>query len=70
MEISDPNAKLEGGDVLFTGKEFFVGLSDFTNEAGARAVAAAFSDFPVCPIRVIKLLINFNFQVSFFFLNS
>lgn len=63
VEISDPNAKLEGGDVLFTGKEFFVGLSEFTNEAGARAVAAAFPEFPVCPIRVIiisqKLLIIF-----------
>jgi dimethylargininase len=45
---------LEGGDVLFTGKEFFVGISEFTNEAGARAVAAAFPEFPVCPIKVCK----------------
>lgn len=52
VEIADPKAKLEGGDVLFTGKEFFVGLSDFTNESGARAVANAFPEFPCVPIRV------------------
>lgn len=52
VEIADPKAKLEGGDVLFTGKEFFVGISDFTNEAGARAVANAFPEFPCVPIRV------------------
>lgn len=52
VEIADPNAKLEGGDVLFTGKEFFVGISDFTNEAGARAVANAFPEFPCVPIKV------------------
>lgn len=52
MEIADPNAKLEGTDVLFTGKEFFVGISQFTNEAGARAVAKAFPEFPCVPIRV------------------
>lgn len=52
VEIADPKAKLEGGDVLFTGKEFFVGISDFTNEAGARAVANAFPEFPCVPIKV------------------
>lgn len=39
IEIADTNARLDGGDVLFTGKEFFVGLSEWTNEAGAKAVA-------------------------------
>lgn len=39
IEIADANARLDGGDVLFTGKEFFVGLSEWTNEAGAKAVA-------------------------------
>lgn len=52
VEIADPKAKLEGGDVLFTGREFFVGLSEFTNEAGARAVANAFPEFPCVPIKV------------------
>jgi len=83
IEISDKNARLDGGDVLFTGnfckyvnmsstmvfikdqnseifyamllagREFFVGLSHFTNEAGARAVAAAFPEYPCVPIKVI-----------------
>lgn len=73
VEIADPNAKLDGGDVLFTGKtltwknssenhydlfsikigkEFFVGLSQWTNEAGAKAVAAAFPEYPCVPIKV------------------
>jgi len=29
-----------------------VGLSEWTNEAGARAVAAAFPDFPCTPVKV------------------
>lgn len=52
-EIADPNARLDGGDVLFTGREFFVGLSKWTNEAGARAVAAAFPEYPCVPIKVL-----------------
>lgn len=42
IEIADTNARLDGGDVLFTGKEFFVGLSEWTNEAGAKAVAGMY----------------------------
>lgn len=52
IEISDQNAKLDGGDVLFTGQEFFVGISEWTNEGGARAVAAAFPEYPCTPIKV------------------
>ncbi|XP_063910022.1 N(G),N(G)-dimethylarginine dimethylaminohydrolase 1 isoform X1 [Zophobas morio] len=52
IEISDSKAKLDGGDVLFTGREFFVGISQWTNEAGARAVAAAFPEYPCTPIKV------------------
>ncbi|XP_063237887.1 N(G),N(G)-dimethylarginine dimethylaminohydrolase 1 isoform X4 [Bacillus rossius redtenbacheri] len=52
VEIADDTAKLDGGDVLFTGREFFVGLSEWTNEAGARAVAAAFPEFPCTPVKV------------------
>ncbi|XP_011497158.1 PREDICTED: N(G),N(G)-dimethylarginine dimethylaminohydrolase 1 [Ceratosolen solmsi marchali] len=54
IEISDKNACLDGGDVLFTGREFFIGLSRFTNEAGARAVAAAFPEYPCVPIKVAE----------------
>lgn len=59
VEIADPKAKLEGGDVLFTGKEFFVGISEFTNESGARAVANAFPEFPCVPIKVCIHFANF-----------
>ncbi|XP_073973189.1 N(G),N(G)-dimethylarginine dimethylaminohydrolase 1 [Rhodnius prolixus] len=52
IELTEDKANLEGGDVLFTGQEFFVGLSDFTNEAGARAVASTFPEFPCTPIKV------------------
>lgn len=56
IEIEDENAKLDGGDVLFTGKEFFVGISGRSNEAGARAVAAAFPEYPCTPVRVTERL--------------
>ncbi|XP_042219646.1 N(G),N(G)-dimethylarginine dimethylaminohydrolase 1-like [Homarus americanus] len=52
IEISDETATLDGGDVLFTGKEFFVGLSSRTNQSGACALASAFPEFPCTPIRV------------------
>lgn len=54
IEISDQDAKLDGGDVLFTGREFFVGISEWTNEAGARAVAAAFPEYPCTPVKVTE----------------
>ncbi|XP_039962124.1 N(G),N(G)-dimethylarginine dimethylaminohydrolase 1 [Bactrocera neohumeralis] len=47
-----PNAILDGGDVLFTGREFFVGISNYTNEDGAKSVAVAFPEYPVTPIKV------------------
>ncbi|XP_018324988.1 N(G),N(G)-dimethylarginine dimethylaminohydrolase 1 [Agrilus planipennis] len=52
IEISDHTATLDGGDVLFTGREFFVGISEWTNEAGAGGVAAAFPEYPCTPIKV------------------
>lgn len=52
VEIADKNAKLEGGDVLWTGKEFFIGISEFTNMEGALAVARAFPEYPCIPIKV------------------
>ncbi|KAH7981332.1 hypothetical protein HPB49_023190 [Dermacentor silvarum] len=54
MEIRDPKAIIEGGNVLFTGHEFFVGISPRTNEAGARALAAAFPEYPVTPVKLPK----------------
>lgn len=44
------HARLDGGDVLFTGSEIFVGISARTNQAGVTAVAACFPDIPVTPV--------------------
>jgi len=52
IEINDESAYLNGGDVLWTGREIFVGLSNETNEMGARAVAAAFPEYSVTPVKV------------------
>lgn len=52
IEINDEAALLNGGDILWTGREIFVGLSSETNEAGARAVAAAFPEYSVTPVKV------------------
>lgn len=54
--IVDPrwssSALLSGSDVLFTGREFFVGLSDHTNMEGALAVASTWPEYPCTPIKV------------------
>ncbi|KAI8370272.1 hypothetical protein BD560DRAFT_396965 [Blakeslea trispora] len=54
MYAIDPEATLDGGDVLYTGKHLFVGLSDRTNERGACVLQKVFSD--KCPVYVIKSL--------------
>ena len=40
-------ATLDGGDVLFTGRELFVGRSSRTNEAGIDFLATAFPAIPI-----------------------
>merc|ERR1712080_4049 len=52
MQVTDPQVKLDGGDVIFTGKEILVGLSSRTNQEGVDAVAEAFPGFPVTGIPV------------------
>ncbi|PNJ03473.1 DDAH2 isoform 10, partial [Pongo abelii] len=52
VEIGDENATLDGTDVLFTGREFFVGLSKWTNHRGAEIVADTFRDFAVSTVPV------------------
>ncbi|XP_073499657.1 N(G),N(G)-dimethylarginine dimethylaminohydrolase 1 isoform X3 [Phyllobates terribilis] len=42
VEMTDESATLDGGDVLFTGREFFVGLSKRTNQRGAEILADTF----------------------------
>jgi dimethylargininase len=49
---SDEHATVDGGDVLFTGYEFFVGLSDRTTAAGVAALQSVFEGFPVTPIKL------------------
>ncbi|CAM1312988.1 DDAH1 (predicted) [Pycnogonum litorale] len=58
IEITDREATIDGGDVLFTGREFFVGISKRTNEAGARALASAFPDYPVTPIVITESFLH------------
>ncbi|XP_066282436.1 N(G),N(G)-dimethylarginine dimethylaminohydrolase 1-like [Branchiostoma lanceolatum] len=45
--IYDKSAILEGGDVMFTGKEFFAGISIKSNLAGHKVLAETFPEFPV-----------------------
>uniref|UniRef100_A0A674JYB2 DDAH family member 2, ADMA-independent n=1 Tax=Terrapene triunguis TaxID=2587831 RepID=A0A674JYB2_9SAUR len=52
VEVMDDGATLDGSDVLFTGREFFVGISKWTNHRGAEAVADAFRDFAVSTVPV------------------
>ncbi|XP_048845536.1 N(G),N(G)-dimethylarginine dimethylaminohydrolase 1-like isoform X1 [Brienomyrus brachyistius] len=52
VEIDDQSATLDGGDVLFTGREFFVGLSERTNQRGAEILADTFKDYAVSVVPV------------------
>lgn len=54
VEMTDENAILDGGDVLFTGREFFVGLSKRTNQRGAEILADAFKDYAVSTVPVLE----------------
>ena len=51
VDMEEP-AALDGGDVLFTGKEFLVGLSKRTNQQGLDSLAKAFPSYPVTGIPV------------------
>ncbi|XP_070303775.1 N(G),N(G)-dimethylarginine dimethylaminohydrolase 1 isoform X2 [Salvelinus sp. IW2-2015] len=52
VDMSDETATLDGGDVLFTGREFFVGLSKRTNQRGAEILAEAFKELAVSTVPV------------------
>jgi dimethylargininase len=51
VEMTEP-AKMDGGDVLFTGREFFVGLSSRTNREGLEFLASVFSQYKVTSVGV------------------
>lgn len=51
MKSKDEDAVCDGGDVLYTGRHMWVGLTDRTNEKSAEVLAEAFSSqFPVLPV--------------------
>uniref|UniRef100_A0A8C5QKG9 Dimethylargininase n=1 Tax=Leptobrachium leishanense TaxID=445787 RepID=A0A8C5QKG9_9ANUR len=56
VEMMDEDATLDGGDVLFTGREFFVGLSKRTNQRGAEILADVFKDYAVSTVPVCDTL--------------
>jgi len=47
MSNLDEDATLDGADVLYTGRELFVGLSSRTNEAGIKVLNSHFKDIKV-----------------------
>ena len=56
--------EMDGGDVLFTGKEFFVGLSKRTNSEGASALRSAFPEYPVHEIEVSDQTLHLKSMMS------
>jgi len=57
-------ALIEGGDVLWTGREIFVGLSNRTNMLGAQAVAKAFPEYPTTIVKVHEPAIHLKDYIS------
>lgn len=50
--VSAPeDALIDGGDVMFTGRELFVGMSSRTTDKGVKALQAA---FPAVPVHTVK----------------
>ncbi|KAI9262039.1 hypothetical protein BY458DRAFT_515225 [Sporodiniella umbellata] len=58
MHEIDPQATLDGGDVLYTGKHLFVGLSNRTNQRGADVLNKVFAE--KCPVYTIKSLVGYS----------
>ncbi|KAG0799738.1 hypothetical protein G6F22_002928 [Rhizopus arrhizus] len=58
MDEIDPQATLDGGDVLYTGEHLFVGLSHRTNQRGADVLKKVFSE--KCPVYTIHSLLAHN----------
>ncbi|ESN91638.1 hypothetical protein HELRODRAFT_96321 [Helobdella robusta] len=64
VEIDTEKALVEGGDVLFTGREIFVGLSTRTNMLGAQAVGRAFPEYPTNIVKVYPPAIHLKDYIS------
>lgn len=52
VELGSSTALLNASDVLFTGKEFFVGVGPETNTEGALILANTWPEYPCTPIKM------------------
>ena len=52
LELESETALLNASDVLFTGREFFVGIGKETNTEGAQILANTWPEYPCTPIKV------------------
>lgn len=63
-EVTSDKAEIEGSDVLWTGREIFVGIGQRTNTGGAASVAAAFPEWPTTVIPIPKGYVHLKDVVS------
>jgi len=52
VDISSANALINASDILFTGKEFFVGVGVETNTDGALQLANTWPEYSVTPVKL------------------
>jgi dimethylargininase len=64
IEVDTEKATVEGGDVLWTGREIFVGLSTRTNLLGAQAVGKAFPEYPTVIVKVNAPAVHLKDYIS------
>jgi dimethylargininase len=64
VEVETEKATVEGSDVLFTGREIFVGLSSRTNMLGAQAVGKAFPEYPTTIVKVYPPAVHLKDCIS------
>lgn len=64
VEVDSEKATIEGGDVLWTGREIFVGLSSRTNMLGAQSVGRAFPEYPTTIVHVNAPAIHLKDYIS------
>ena len=64
ISVMEAPAELDGGDVLFTGKEFFVGLSSRTNQEGITTLQSTFPSYPVHGIKVLDATLHLKSMMS------
>jgi dimethylargininase len=64
VEVDSEKATIEGGDVLWTGREIFVGLSERSNILGAQMVAKAFPEYPTTVVKVHPPAVHLKDYIS------